>query len=280
MSAVAIRPLQADDEGARPGRRRVERAPLPAGASLVETVPYRLTQRLLREVLGHRGCLEVSGPGGCGKTFAVDAHFERAEVDVVKVHLYAAVHGYGFVRRLIAELGGDPVGDAEGLMAALREAVGTRRVYVYVDEADNLNTDSLRVIRYLRDQRDLWIAFVLVGSSFQKAYRRVPELDTRVTRRVNFAPLAGRALADTLAAYHPFLATAEPDLIRRIDAEHCKGNWRSWSTMLETLLEYAARVGETALTPQLAAAALGVTVDVARAARGTRARRSHLVAGR
>ncbi len=273
MSAPAINPAPRErrEPGIRPGRhRRIERAPLPPGASLVETIPYTLTHRLLREVLEHRGCLELSGPGGTGKTFAVDAYFADRASDAVKIHLESRVHGWGFLRRLVEELGGVPGGGSEALMDALRDAVGGRHVYVYVDEADLLNRDSLRVLRYLRDQRDLWMAFVLVGTDFAPAYAKVPELWSRVTRRVSFAPLEGTSLVSALAAYHPFLAAADAPLLLAIDAEHCQGNWRVWTTELETLLEYAARLGVAGLTREVAAAALGVTADASRARRGSR----------
>ena len=253
---------------------RIEPAPLPMGAANVSTVPFEVCQRLLREVLAHRGCLEVSGLGGTGKTHAVDYFFAHSDRDVVKIHLENRVKGYTFLRRVVALLGGDAKGDGPALMAELRELCKGRRVYIYVDEADLLNMDSLRQIRYLRDQRDLHIAWVLVGSDFRKAYRLVPELWSRVTRRVSFDPMIGAGLLVTLAAFHPFLADADPALLLRIDAEHCQGNWRVWSVTLNTLLDYAKRMGLTTLTEDLAAAALGVSVDHHRATPGLAAIRA------
>ena len=246
----------------------IERSPLPEGATLVETIPYQLTRRLLREILPRRGALEVTGRGGTGKTFTVDDYFARnPALDLVKIHLEAKVRGNGFLRRLVEELGGkpDPSWDGQRLMKELRALVGPRRLYVYVDEADLLNRDSLRQIRYLRDQRDLHIAWVLVGTTFANAYRLVPELWSRVTRRVTFDSLAGDALTGALAAYHPFLAAADPAILARIDEEHCQGNWRVWSEVLPDLLDYAARLETDGLTTAVAAAVLGVTVDRNRA---------------
>lgn len=252
----------------------VERAPLRAGACLVATVPYQLTHRLLGEVMEHRGCLIVQGEGGTGKTFAVDDYFVRHKCDVVKIHLENKANGYGFLRRLVEKLGGTPWGDGEQLMEELRDAVRGRHVFVYIDEADLLNRDSLRQIRYLRDQRDLHIAFVLVGSNFREAYAKVPELWSRVTRRVPFGPLSTETLAVTLAAFHPLLASADADLLLRIDREHCHGLWRVWATVLDALVDYAERMKIETLTPAVAQAVLGVSIDPARLAkpRGSRPR--------
>jgi DNA transposition AAA+ family ATPase len=276
---------------ARVRQTAIERAPLPDGASVVETVPYRLTQRVLAEIEDRRGCAEITGLGGTGKTFAVDDFFTRhAEIEVTKIHLEDRVKGHGFLRRLIAELMVerdprlddadasdlvDPALNGRQLMRRLRSVVGARHVYVYVDEADLLNRDSLRQIRYLRDQRDIHIAWVLVGTNFAEAYRLVPELWSRVNRRVCFDPLPSDALTTTLAAYHPFFAAADPHLLAAIDAEHCRGNWRVWSEVFLDLVDYAARMHAAGLTAEVAAAVLGVTVDRhrSRPPRGSAARR-------
>lgn len=244
-----------------------EPEPLPTGASIVHTPWYDLTHRLLREVMQHRGCLQVQGPGGVGKTRTVDDFFTGGDHDVVKLHLESRPKGYAFLRRLVVALGGSEHGDAEALMGQLRAVVGTRRVYVYIDEADLLSRDSLRQIRYLRDQRDLHIAFVLVGSDFREAFKLVPELWSRITRRVTFEPLSADTLVRTLAAYHPFLAGADADLLKAIDEQHCRGIFRVWSVTLAALLDYADRMAATALTEAVAKAVLGVVVDRARAKR-------------
>ena len=260
---------------------KIERAPLPDGANLVPTVPFTMAQRMLVEIMDERGCLEVTGEGGLGKTFCADSFFAEHDSDVVKIHLEGKVHGYGFLRRLVIGLGGvaGPEDSGQTLMTALRAAVGSRRVYVYVDEANLLNVESLRQIRYLRDQRDIHIAFVLVGTDFRQAYRGVPELWSRVTRRIAFDRLEGATLLAALAAYHPFLATADKDLLLRIDSEHCRGNWRVWSSVLPVLIDRANRIGSPVLTVEVASAVLGVMVDRRRAkVRGSAARRPANVA--
>jgi DNA transposition AAA+ family ATPase len=243
---------------------KLKRAPLPPGATLVKTPPYLLTQRAIRELGRERGALTVSGSPGTGKTFTVDDYFAAHDSDVIKIHIPGTDRGYAFLRRVVRRLGGVDSGDVDDLLAELTETVGDRRLLIYVDEAHRLNIDSLRQICFIRDQVDLDVSFILVGSDFRRAYRIVPELWSRVTHRTSFDPLEGDALVAALAAFHPFLRDADPSLLRRIDEQHCRGNWRVWTLTLEKL-QSRARALKSGLTEQVAAAALGTSVDVQRA---------------
>jgi len=249
---------------------KLDPTPIPDGAAIVRTLPFTVTHKLISDLLPRRGAVEVSGGPGCGKTKAVDEFFASNDVVFVKIHLVSRLTGYGFLRKLISELGGDPRGDGDELIAELRRLVDGRCLYVYIDEADLLNVHSLRQIRYLLDQRDIHIAWVLVGSNFERAYKVCPELRSRVSFRVCFDPLAEAELVAHLAQFHPFLASGESDLLLRIDRQHCHGNWRVWSETLITLLDYAERQGITTLTQALAGQVLGVSAARPRKRRGTR----------
>lgn len=242
----------------------IDRAPLPPGAALVETPPFLLTHRAIRELKRERGALTVSGTPGAGKTFAVDDHFASNEYDVIKIHIPGTDRGYAFLRRVVRTLGRDDTGDVDVLLERLVEAVGTRKLFVYIDEAHRLNIDSLRQICFILDLRELCVSFILVGSDFRKAYRTVPELWSRVTHRTSFDPLTGQALLAALAAFHPYLRDADPTLLLRIDDQHCRGNWRVWTETLKKLQD-RSRAYKSGLTEQVAAAVLGISVDVQRA---------------
>jgi DNA transposition AAA+ family ATPase len=242
---------------------KLKRAPLPPGATLVETPPYLLTHRAIRELARERGALTVSGTPGAGKTFTVDDYFSSNDCDVIKIHIPGTDRGYAFLRRLVRRLGGSDVGDVDELLEELVKVVGPRKLIIYVDEAHRLNIDSLRQICFIRDDEDLAVSFVLVGSDFRKAYRTVPELWSRVTHRTSFDPLTGQALLLALAAFHPFLRDADPSLLLRIDEQHCRGNWRVWTETLKKL-QSRSRAFKTGLTEQVAAAVLGISIDVQR----------------
>lgn len=252
---------------------KLAQTPVPDGATVVRTLPFVATHQLLADLLDRRGGLEISGEPGSGKTFAVDAYFASVDVDLVKIHLASRPTGYGFLRKLVLELGGDPARDDDGddLMAHLRAVTNGRRLYAYVDEADLLNVQSLRQIRYIRDQRDIYLAWVLVGSDFQRAYKVCPELRSRLAWRVCFDPAEGDELLAQLAGYHPFLAGADPALLLRIDREHCRGNWRLWSETLITLLDYAERQELATLTETLASQVLGISAGRPRKPKGSAA---------
>ena len=253
--------------------------PLPEGAAIVQTLPFIATHRLLPDLLDRRSAVEISGEPGTGKTCAVDEYFARVDVDLEKIHLAGRTTGYGFLRRLVRGLGGkpEPGDDAEELMVKLREVTKGRRIYVYVDEADLLNVQSLRQIRFIRDQRDIHIAWVLVGSNFERAYKVCPELRSRIPFRVCFDLPEGEEWLSQLAGYHPFLASADPALLLKIDREHCHGNWRVWSETLITLLDYAERQGMTTLTARLASQVLGVSAARRRTPKGSSAQRPRRV---
>ncbi len=244
-------------------------APLPAGAEFVETPATALAHRFLEEAARHAGMLEIAGEGGTGKTQAVDRWFAARRPEVVKIHLENRAKGYEFLRRLVTGLGGRADGDGVALMAQLEAVVGDRMVYVFVDEADLLNRDSLRQVRYLRDQAvravdPLRLVFVLVGNNFRPAYALVPELYSRVTHRVSFDPLEGAPLVTALRAYHPLLAGADELLLLQIDREFCHGVWRLWANTLVKLIDYCARLRVSTRTAEAAAAALGASIGSTR----------------
>ena len=242
---------------------KLKRAALPLGATLVATPPYLLTHRAISELLSERGALTVSGTPGAGKTFTVDDYFASHDCDIIKIHIPGTDRGYAFLRRVVRALKGSDAGDVDALLKELAAKVGTRKLIIYVDEAHRLNIDSLRQICFIRDEEDLAVSFILVGSDFRQVYRTVPELWSRVTHRTSFDPFTGQALLHALAAFHPFLRDADPSLLLRIDNQHCRGNWRVWTDTLKKL-QSRARAFQTGLTEQVAAAVLGISVDVQR----------------
>jgi type II secretory pathway predicted ATPase ExeA len=245
----------------------VSPAPLPDGAQPVATVTFDRVQQFAGEVVEHRGFLEVSGRPGHGKTYAVDTFCASAGalgIDVVKFSLASRAKGYSVVRTILRDLGASDTGDGDALERRIVQVMNAypRDLLLYGDEADLINRDGLRVLRLLRDSRDennhlLRFGLVLVGSDFRAAYRLAPELESRVTRRVKFGPIEDKRLVATIRNFHPLYQDVSADLIRRIDGEHCHGEWRQWRTVTDTCLTYMRDSGETQFTMERLSAALG-----------------------
>lgn len=248
----------------------VEPEALPDGAAQVETIYFALVHRFCDEILDHHGILKIWGKPGRGKTRAVDDYCKTTDAElVVKLHLASKARGNAILRELCEGLHESTAGDGLALIETATEALWGRRVLIYIDEADQSNRDGLRHLRFIYDARDvknlalglpprkMLFGIVLVGNDFHLNERLAPELFSRVTRRVEFKPLEGKALLDALRVYHPLFAGADETLLKTIDREQCKGEWRAWRLLLETYVEYAGRIGVTTLVRDVVAQALG-----------------------
>jgi hypothetical protein len=259
---AAPRQAVAVDSGPPPRR-------LVPGASIVETLSYTLVQQLGHEVLDIAGILLVWGPPGHGKTCATAELARAVAVPVVWIHLAAAAKGNEVLRALLAGLGEEISGPTAVLLERARTSLAGRRLLVCVDEANLLNREALHQLRYLFDQPNTTFALVLTGSDFTRAWGAAPELESRISRQVEFGPLAGTRLTRALASFHPVLAATEPTLLRQIDRECAGGSWRTWEKVL------VAAIGRGAT------AADGISEAVSRAVVGTvppapGVRRAHL----
>lgn len=239
------------------------------GTVPVPTPPFSLVQRFIEQVVALSGLLLVTGPGGTGKTYAVHYACDRLEVPAVRLHLAGTTRAGGVLREILGtfEL------PADGTEAILRERVrhflAGRRFVLYVDEANLLTTEALRLLRYLHDQPDAAFALVFTGTDFRRAFAGVPEFDSRVKRRVAFGPLAGAELIRALAATHPVFAASDPEILRSIDRQYARGLWRQWATVLEYAL-VAGATPEGGIGIAMARGILGGTAPAGTSPRGKR----------
>jgi hypothetical protein len=246
-------------------------APAPEGrhlsglgaASTVTTRTFKKAQLLLGKTVALNDIAAVSGPPGCGKTFAVD-HF---------VHHHPAMAGRSWhwlemppkpttkevTQRLMRGLGvpfhrtATEYELTEDLVPIL---AGTGPVVV-IDEAQNLKSDGLQQLRYLHDRGEWTWTLILVGSTVDRALAGAAELSSRVSAWVRFAPLTETPLLAALQAWHPVLAAMDPALLLRIDEVHARGNWRYWAQFLRALLDLLDRQPTGAVPdPTLVSAAL------------------------
>jgi hypothetical protein len=79
--------------------------------------------------------------------------------------------------------------------------------------------------------------FILIGSGVTHNVSGVPELDSRVSRRVTLKELIGNELRTSLKLLHPLFASTSDDVLTSL-AEYAKGNLRNWARVLEVASSY------------------------------------------
>lgn len=217
-------------------------APRP-GATTVRTTPFELTQRFGEQVLSFAGILLLQGPAGTGKTFAAKTMCSGLDVPIAFLHLADTARGHAVLRVYLDELGEPSEATGRVLLQRAREALAGRRLVVFVDEAHLLNQEALRQIRYLFDHRDA-VRARHDGGGLHGCLRARPELESRVSRRVTFAPLMGPELLRSLTAFHPILKATDVAILTDLDRRLCKGVWRTWDMVVRDAIGY----GDTAST--------------------------------
>lgn len=227
--------------------------PQPAGrhlaglddAAVVATTAFRKTQVLCRQTADLREIGLVSGEPGLGKSFAVGEFARGCGLDTVWLQLPPRPTPKEITVRLLDQLVG--AGDTRDVLYDLTEelvaALATPRLVV-LDEAQNLNTVGLNQVRYLHDRPETDFAMLLVGGAgCEDTIRRDPQLDSRVARRVRFAPLVGDELTDALRAFHPLLAASDAALLHELDERYARGVFRRWARIVQVAAPLAREAG-------------------------------------
>lgn len=233
------------------------------GATLVRTPLYEETLTKAAEMLQTYGTLLVTGRPGLGKTATAKAIMyeitAKTGIPGVFVQLGRNPNPKEVLHQLLRALGIRPHKTEPAWMLALElgDILATERRTVWIDEAQYLRTDAFTTLRTIHDRSDACWMLGLVGSQALpgRLASDQPELLSRVGRRVEFFRIDDdTALVNTLAAWHPLLAGCEPGRLLRMDRLACKGNFREWEHLLQTLVRLAAAEG--ALTERVEALAL------------------------
>ena len=217
-------------------------------ATAVPTQSFQVAQLLLGEAARVNGIAAVSGPPGCGKTFAVD-HFIRTHMRMAGrtwhwLDMPPKPTNKEVAQRLMTGLG-LPFSRRDTLYELtedLAPALEASAPVVVIDEAQNLKTDGLQQLRYLHDRSNghTW-TLLLVGSTVKESLAGAQELASRVSGWVQFSPLTSQPLLETLRSWHPLLAAMPPDLLLRVDEVYARGNFRLWAQFLRALLSFLDR---------------------------------------
>lgn len=219
----------------------IMREALPTGGRLVRTASFQLVQELGRVVFEIHGMLVVEGTSGAGKTTAVEHLLATLPAECVTVHLGNLAEGYELGRDLAELLGARNLAPGgRAVRKALKALLKDCNVVIFVDDADRLDSDGLRCLRFLWDQPGRTWCLILAGSDFDKAFALVPELANRQGRYAPFDPLTGATLVKVLQSLHPLFAKTDEAVLKAMDASSCHGVFVRWTILLAALLHDGA----------------------------------------
>ena len=267
-------PARSPEDGSR--RPAVSRA-LPGleTAAVVPTMAFNLAHSVLDRAHAFHDIAVLSGPAGCGKTFALEqwlAEFGAAGGRHTYLEMPPAPAAKEVSVRLLRALNGSCDERLTGytltdeIVAALN---GSDRLIV-IDEAHNLGKQGVQRLRYLHQRGEFSWTLVLVGSSAAEVLFGAPEMRTRAEGLALFLPLDGAELLAALKKWHPLLERSANDQLRFVDEQWARGNFRLWAKFLRIALTLAPKLKTDKLTdPVIAATLAAVGADAWRSARAS-----------
>ena len=212
-----------------------EHLPGLSGATTISTPGLREIQVAVAQLYNSGGIIVVDGVPGVGKTFGTKHGLSTLDIRVhwadmpdtpkgkeANARIYKAVTGRAPQLRMTEyALTDETVDVLDGLKAVL-----------VVDEAQNMTRSALRQLRYLHDRPTTKALLVLLGPGVSKVVSQVPELDSRVARRVQVKELTGTQMRDLLPQLHPIIANTSEQVLVQL-AAYARGNLRRWARILE-----------------------------------------------
>lgn len=238
----------------------------PTNGTPVWTKAFRKTMIVLESTITAGDIAAIYGPPGTGKSRAVD-HFIQRHPAMDDRPWYWLQMSYKpapreLTARILAELGGRPgrATQYELTETVLEHLTGSGAVLV-IDEAHHLKGDGLQTLRYLHDRRGQSFSLVLIGSTVNAALSEAGELRSRVSGRVEFAPLEGRELLEMIKTVGPSAYLTETQLLE-IDGKFGHGNFRNWTIFTNNFNRYAT--GKKKTRKLIAEAALAATTGGAK----------------
>lgn len=205
------------------------------GAATIETPGLREIRVSVNQLRESGGIVLIDGKPGVGKTFGARQVLAGLDIRVHWVDMPDTPKGKEANARIFTAVTGHRPPMRMTEYALTEETVdvldGLRAVLV-IDEAQNMTRSALRQVRYLHDRPSTRVLLALIGTGVGSAVRQVPELDSRVSRRVAVKALNGAQMKELLPQLHPALAATPLGVLVQL-GEYAKGNLRNWARILE-----------------------------------------------
>lgn len=221
-------------------------APFPEGSEVVETDELLLTEKALGDIVTKSRMGAFVGTSGTGKTFSVRRIASEMEnLDVVWLEFQSRPSIVHLSRVIYEGLFDEPAKGSRNKLSSqiidgLRADQRDRPLLIAVDEAQRLNTECIEYLRYLHDHVGTGFSMaILGGDGAWQVIREEPMLLSRMYRRVTFQPMSNEAALRNIRSYHSMYEDVEDELIMDLN-EMCKGVFRHWATVTDTLVDLMA----------------------------------------
>ena len=169
------------------------------------------------------------GPPGTGKTTAARICAEYAGRPVINIQMSHRPSPLEILRLLLRDLTGVMGNGTKSEMEEeLRYLLSDWHGLLIIDEVQNLGAAGIQEVRYLHEVSGMGFALLFVGWDAVNTMKKYPDMESRLFVRVDFAPLTGEELLQTVRGLHPTLADTAVEVIRHINDIACKGNLRLW----------------------------------------------------
>jgi len=209
-------------------------------ASVVKTTRLQQVAAGMTSLRQHGGVIILDGPPGLGKTAATKVLGRRLDLEKRLLAMPNRPRGKETTARILAALSGQRTNMRLSEYELLDEIVAWlsgEPVLLAIDEAQHLNRESFRQLRYLQDHDQTSLLLVFVGVNVAAEMQRLcPELLNRVQRTIRFTPYSKSEMAAFLTAYHPLYnntpAEVYPTLLKFL-----RGNLRNAATLLSAALD-------------------------------------------
>ena len=206
------------------------------GASIIRTPGLMEIQHAVTQLYDSGGIILIDGKPGVGKTFGTKYVLTQLGVNVHWADMPDTPKGKEANARIFTAVTGrrPPLRMTEyALTDETVDVLDGLKAVLVVDEAQNMTKGALRQLRYLHDRLTTKALLVLLGPGVANVVTQVPELDSRVARRVHVKELNGAQLRDLLPNLHPAFAEMSEEVRIQL-AAYAKGNLRQWARVLET----------------------------------------------
>ncbi|MFG2697199.1 AAA family ATPase [Kitasatospora sp. NPDC048407] len=219
------------------------------GARALRTSQVEAAIRGLADVAATESIMCVSGPAGCGKTFAVHAALStRPDLTAHHVPLRSNPGADDIRTALHQTLETSRPRPKDPLAAdtAIRATLRTHLRVLVVDEAHQISDSGFEYIRYLYDDLDTRLCVVLIeGQKGHGTLRRQQMLHSRTAAWLNLTALPPDEARHVVPALHPLWHTTPIQALESADARYARGNLRRWAALTDLALRVMARTGHT-----------------------------------